>query len=101
MRNAQLLVLDELAEALDPLDEYALFQHFSKLIKVKMDATNLNTFPTYSGAHAAPRLQLAGRTWGDSLDRHGMQSRNYPTLAIHTHRSLRDLQQKTSPSAQD
>jgi ABC-type Mn2+/Zn2+ transport system ATPase subunit len=33
MRNAQLLVLDELAEALDLLDEYALFQNFSKLIK--------------------------------------------------------------------
>lgn len=39
-----------------------------------VDPNALNTFPTYSGVHNAFGLQLAGRTWGDSLDRQGMSS---------------------------
>jgi hypothetical protein len=39
-----------------------------------VDPSNLTTFPTYSGVHTALGLQMAGRTWGDSLDRQGMSS---------------------------
>jgi hypothetical protein len=39
-----------------------------------VDPDALNTFPTYSAVHNALGLQLAGRTWGDSLDRQGMSS---------------------------
>lgn len=39
-----------------------------------VDPSNLSTFPTYSAVHAALGLQMAGRTWGDSLDRQGMSS---------------------------
>jgi hypothetical protein len=43
-------------------------------IAPRVDPTNLNTFPTYSGVHTTLGLQMAGRTWGDSLDRQGMGS---------------------------
>jgi len=39
-----------------------------------VDPSNLNTFPTYSAVHGELGLQMAGRTWGDSLDRQGMGS---------------------------
>jgi hypothetical protein len=43
-------------------------------IAPNVDPSNLNTFPTYLGVHTALELQMAGRTWGDSLDRQGMSS---------------------------
>jgi hypothetical protein len=43
-------------------------------IAPSVDPSNLSTFPTYSGVHTALGLQMAGRTWGDSLDRQGMSS---------------------------
>jgi hypothetical protein len=43
-------------------------------IAPSVDPSNLTTFPTYSGVHTAIGLQMAGRTWGDSLDRQGMSS---------------------------
>ncbi len=43
-------------------------------IAPRVDPTNLSTFPTYSGVHTALGFQMAGRTWGDSLDRQGMGS---------------------------
>jgi hypothetical protein len=43
-------------------------------IAPRVDPSNLNTFPTYSDVHRALGLQMAGRTWGDSLDRQGMGS---------------------------
>jgi hypothetical protein len=56
-------------------------------IAPRVEPTNLNTFPTYSGVHTALELQMAGRTWGDSLDRQGMgalahwvQDAGYPSI---------------------
>jgi hypothetical protein len=56
-------------------------------IAPRVDPANLNTFPTYSGVHTALGLQMAGRTWGDSLDRQGMgslahwaQDAGYPSI---------------------
>lgn len=43
-------------------------------IAPSVDPSTLSTFPTYSGVHTALGLQMAGRTWGDSLDRQGMSS---------------------------
>jgi ATP-binding cassette subfamily B protein len=46
MRDAQLLVLDEPAAALDPRAEYALFQHFSRLTEGKMAVLISHRFST-------------------------------------------------------
>ena len=48
-----------------------LLEYLVRIVPL-VDPSNLNTFPTYSGVHAALGLQMAGRTWGDSLDRQGM-----------------------------
>ncbi len=50
-----------------------LLEYLVRIVPL-VDPSNLNTFPTYSGVHAALGLQMAGRTWGDSLDRQGMGS---------------------------
>jgi len=50
-----------------------LLEYLVRIVPL-VDPSNLDTFPTYSGVHAALGLQMAGRTWGDSLDRQGMGS---------------------------
>src|SRR5579883_1983430 len=46
------------------------------LIRVapNVDLNDLNTFPTYLGAHEALGLEMIGGTWGESLDRQGLGS---------------------------
>lgn len=46
MRNAQLLILDEPAAALDPRSEHALFQHFARLTDGKMAVLISHRFST-------------------------------------------------------
>jgi ATP-binding cassette subfamily B protein len=51
MREAALLILDEPSAALDARNEYALFQHFSRLTRGKMAVLISHRLPTVRMAH--------------------------------------------------